>query len=80
MDNLKTYNEIFMDVFSVEESMLNGDFTKDNVEGWDSIHQLTLMTGIEDAFDIMFATEDALALTSYEAGKIILAEKYDLEF
>lgn len=22
MDNLKTYNEIFMDVFSVEESML----------------------------------------------------------
>lgn len=38
------------------------------------------MTGIEDAFDIMFATEDALALTSYEAGKIILAEKYDVEF
>ena len=80
MDNLKIYDGIFMDVFSVEKTVLNSDFKKDNVEGWDSIHQLALMTGIEDAFDIMFETEDALRLTSYEGCKELLASKYNIEF
>ena len=80
MDNLKIYKDIFKDVFSVDESKLNSDFTKDNVEGWDSVHQLSLLTAIEDIFDVMFGTEEALSLTSYEAGKKILAEKYGVEF
>lgn len=80
MDNLKIYDGIFMDVFSVEKTVLNSDFKKENVEGWDSIHQLALMTGIEDAFDIMFETEDALRLTSYEGCKELLASKYNIEF
>lgn len=80
MDNSKIYDGIFMDVFSVEKTVLNSDFKKENVEGWDSIHQLALMTGIEDAFDIMFETEDALRLTSYEGCKELLASKYNIEF
>lgn len=80
MDNLKIYDGIFMDVFSVDKSALNGNFNKENVEEWDSIHQLSLMTGIEDAFDIMFDTEDALGLTSYEGGKELLKSKYDIAF
>lgn len=80
MDNLKIYDGIFIDVFSVEKESLNSDFKKENVENWDSIHQLSLMTGIEDAFDIMFDTEDALGLTSYEGGKELLKTKYDIAF
>ena len=80
MDNSKIYDGIFMDVFSVEKTVLNSDFKKENVEGWDTIHQLALMTGIEDAFDIMFETEDALRLTSYEGCKELLASKYNIEF
>ena len=80
MDNLNNYNDIFKDDFSVDESKLNSDFTKDNVEGWDSIHQLSLLTAIEDVFDVMFGTEEALSLTSYDAGKKILAEKFGVEF
>lgn len=80
MDNLKIYNDIFVDVFSVEEIMLNSNFTKDNVDEWDSIHQLTLVTGIEDAFDIMFGTDDVLSLSSYDDGKKMLAEKYGVQF
>lgn len=80
MDNQKIYDDIFMDVFSVEKSALNSDFKKGNVENWDSIHQLSLMTSIEDAFDIMFATEDALGLTSYQDGIELLKNKYDIAF
>ena len=80
MDNLKIYDGIFMDVFSVEKEALNSDFKKENVENWDSIHQLSLMTGIEDAFDIMFDAEDALGLTSYLGCKDLLANKYNIIF
>lgn len=74
------YNNIFMDVFSVEESKLHNDFTKENVAEWDSIHQLSLITGIEDTFDVMFGTEEALSLTSYEEGKKILSSKFGVQF
>ena len=80
MDNLKIYDGIFMDVFSVEKEALNSDFKKENVDNWDSIHQLSLMTGIEDSFDIMFDTEDAFKISSYEGCKELLATKYDIEF
>ena len=44
MDNLKKYNEIFMEVFSVEENALNATFNNENVESWDSIHQMNLIS------------------------------------
>ena len=78
MENLKKLNEIFCEVFSVEESALNADFGKCNVEGWDSVHQLSLTSSIEDAFDIMFDPEDILNCTSYDNAKRILA-KYEIE-
>lgn len=80
MDNLKKYNEIFMEVFSVEENVLGKDFNNETVEEWDSIHQMNLITYIEDTFDVLFAGEDALNLTSYEAGIQLLSSKYEISF
>lgn len=78
MINLEKLNNIFCDVFSVEASALNADFDKNNVEGWDSVHQLSLTSAIEDEFDIMLDAEDILDFTSYNNAKTILA-KYDIE-
>lgn len=80
MNNLEIYNEIFQDVFSVDQTQLNENFTKEKVADWDSIHQLNLLTGIEDAFDIILGTVDAISITSYELGKEILTSKYNIEF
>jgi acyl carrier protein len=80
MDNLKKYNEIFMEVFSVDESLLGKDFNNESVDNWDSIHQMNLITYIEDTFDVMFAGEDALNLTSYESGIQLLSTKYNVDF
>ena len=73
MDNLEKYNETFMEVFGVSADALNGNFSKETVEEWDSVHQLGVVTGLEDAFDIMFDPEDIMACTGYNAGKEILA-------
>lgn len=77
MNNLEKLNEIFCEVFSVEASILNTDFNKNNVNGWDSVKQLSLTTSVEDAFDIMLDAEDILDFTSYENAKKILV-KYNI--
>lgn len=78
MTNIEKLNGIFCEVFSVAESALNSDFDNKNVEGWDSVHQLSLTSAIEDEFDIMLDAEDILEFTSYENAKNILA-KYDVK-
>lgn len=77
MNNLEKLNSIFCEVFSVDVSALAHDFDNKNVDGWDSVHQLSLTTEVEDAFDIMLDAEDILAFSSYENAKKIL-KKYDV--
>ena len=77
MTNIEKLNKIFCEVFSVEESALNSNFDKCNVDGWDSVRQLSLTTSVEDEFDIMLDAEDILEFTSYENAKTVLA-KYDI--
>ena len=78
MTNLEKLNAIFCEVFSVEDSSLNSNFDKYNIDGWDSVRQLSLTSSIEDEFDIMLDAEDILDFTSYENAKNILA-KYDIQ-
>lgn len=78
MNSLEKLNAIFCEVFSVEASALNSEFNKDNVEGWDSVRQLSLTSSVEDEFDIMLDAEDILEFTSYDNAKAILA-KYEIE-
>ncbi len=79
MTNLEKYNQVFTDIFSVDESQLGPDFDSNHVDGWDSVRQLSLTTAIEDTFDIMFDAEDILDFNSYEKGKAILC-KYEISF
>ena len=72
MSNLEKYNEVFRDVFMVEDSVLNDAFGNKSVDGWDSVKQLALTTALEEAFDSMPDAEDILELTSYVTGKGIL--------
>ena len=78
MTNLEKLNKIFCEVFSVEETALNSEFNNCNVDGWDSVHQLSLTSSVEDEFDIMLDAEDILEFTSYDNAKAVLA-KYEIE-
>lgn len=80
MTNLEKLNQIFCEVYSVEESALNEDFVNTNVETWDSIHQLSMVASIEEAFDLMMDADDILEMTSYENVKQLLASKYEIAF
>ena len=79
MNNLQKYNEIFTRLFSVEESVLNEEFTFAAIDKWDSLLHMTLITELEDTFDIMLDTDDILHFGGYCNGKKIL-EKYNISF
>ncbi len=78
MTYLEKYKAVFKEVFQVNEEVLHDDFSSTSVDNWDSIMQLSLVTGIEDAFDIMMDPEDIIGFKSFGIGKSIVA-KYAIE-
>lgn len=80
MTNLEKLNQIFCEVYSVDESALNESFVNTDVDTWDSIHQLSMVAAIEEAFDLMMDAEDILEMTSYENVKQLLTSKYEIAF
>ena len=78
MTNIEKYNNAFIEVFGVDASVLNDNFSKDTADGWDSVHQLNIIALLEESFDIMFDPEDIMSFTSYGAGRELL-KKYEVE-
>ena len=78
MTNLEKYNDIFVQVFGADVAQLGDNYTKETVSAWDSVHQLNIISLMEETFDLMLDPEDIMACTSYNAGKEILA-KNDIE-
>lgn len=78
MTNLKKYNKVFMDTFYIQKTQLNDDLTNENIDEWDSIGQMTLITSLEEEFNIRLETEDIMSITSYKSGKEIL-QKYNIK-
>lgn len=77
MENLEKYNNAFVQVFGAKVEELNDNYGKETVGEWDSVHQLSLIAELEEAFNIMFDPEDIMEMTSYAKGKELLA-KYDV--
>lgn len=78
MKNREKYDSIFCTVFGVEKSALSETFTFKDTAEWDSVAHLNLISELEDAFNVMFETEDILHYESYLNGLSIL-NKYGVE-
>ena len=79
MSNQEKYTEAFISVFHVGKDRLNDSFTFRDVEEWDSMAHLTLISELEAVFDVMFESEDILHFGGYTNGMKIL-EKYGISF
>ena len=73
MTNLEKYNAAFIDSLGVEEQQLQG-LTYQSVDTWDSVGHMQLIATLEDAFDIMFDTDDIIDFSSYVKGKELIAK------
>lgn len=80
MSNLEKYTKVFVETFEVDEETAK-KLKYQDIDAWDSVGHMGLISALEDAFDIMMDTDDIIDFNSFEKGKEILAkEEYGVEF
>ena len=61
---LKDLEEIFRDNFDDDELELTRETTADDIEDWDSLEQINLLTAMEKKFGLKFKLEDVRGLSN----------------
>ena len=78
MNNKEKYQDVFIKSLSIEKTNFNENIKYNEIEEWDSIGHMTLMSGLEDEFKITLETDDIVDFSSFKKGKEIL-NKYGLK-
>ena len=77
MQNIELYKQAFIESFEVEEEDLE-TLEYQDIEMWDSVGHMVLMTALEEKFDIMMDMDDIIDFSGFEKGKEILMN-YDIK-
>ena len=77
MDNLKKYTDVFIKSLSIDKSKFNEQIKYNEIEEWDSIGHMTLMSSLEEEFKITLETDDIVDFSSFKKGIEIL-NKYKI--
>ena len=71
MSNVEKYDKAFIEIFSIEKKALK-DLEYNQIDQWDSIGHMSLISDLEEKFKITFETDDVVDFSSYKKGKEIL--------
>ena len=66
-------NEIFSDVFD-EDITVTAETTSADIEEWDSLTHITLISEVEDTFDMKFSMKDVLGMKNVGEMADIIAK------
>ena len=80
MNNIEKYKETFIKSLTINQEKFNEKLKYNEIEEWDSIGHMTLISGLEESFSITFETDDIIDFSSYKKGQEILSKKYNIEF
>lgn len=72
------YKEIFKISLNIKDEQVTDQLKYNEIEEWDSIGHMTLVSAIEDKFKISLETDDIIDFSSYKEGIKIL-KKYNIE-
>ena len=75
MDSKTQYQKIFIESLSIEREKFNENIKYNDIPEWDSIGHMTLMSNLEEEFDINIETDDIVDFSSFKKGIEIL-KKY----
>ena len=77
MSNKEKYQNIFIKSLSIDNKKFNEKIKYNEIEEWDSIGHMTLMSALEEEFKITLETDDIVDFSSYSKGISIL-KKYNI--
>ena len=67
-------NSVFRDFFDDDEIEVDAETTADDIEDWDSLNHITLMSAIEDVFGVRFTMGEVSGMKNVgEMAQIIEA-------
>ena len=72
------YLEIFKECFSIEDSSIIPTLKYQSIPAWDSIGHMSLISFLENEFEILIEMDDVIDFSDFEKGKEIL-RKYKIE-
>ena len=75
MKNKNRYIEIFITSLSIDKKKFNEKLKYNDIPEWDSIGHMTLMSALEEGFNISIDTDDIIDFSSFKKGIQIL-KKY----
>lgn len=78
-ENLKKYKNCFVSAFDLSTDYNFSELEYQSIENWDSVGHMSLMSELEDAFDIVLEMDDIIDFSSYNKGLETLV-KYDVAF
>ena len=78
MNNTDKYKEIFISSLAIKENFTE-ELKYNDIPEWDSIGHMTLMSGLEEGFNITLETDDIIDFSSFKKGIDIL-KKYKVNF
>ena len=68
-------NEIFRDVFD-EDVTVTAETTSEDIEDWDSLSHITLISAIEEAFGMHFSMKEVLGMANVgELAEIVASRR-----
>ncbi len=77
MTQNEKYIKSFIDALGVEKKIVNESLKYNEIPEWDSIGHMTLISNLEEVFDISFETDDIVDFSSFNKGKEIL-KRYNI--
>ena len=67
-------NEVFQDVFDDDSITVNSETTADDIEDWDSLEHINLVSAVEKAFGVKFTMAQVVGMKNVgEMVDVILA-------
>ena len=79
MSTKKKYQNIFIKSLSIDSNKFNENIKYNEIPEWDSIGHMTLISGLEEGFNISMETDDIVDFSSFKKGIVIL-KKYSISF
>ena len=78
MNNKEKYKDIFVNSLALKENF-SEELKYNDIQEWDSIGHMTLMSGLEEGFNITLDTDDIIDFSTFKKGMDIL-KKYKINF
>ena len=69
--------DAFVEALMIDKNLVTDNLKYNEIEEWDSVAHMSLISEIEDRFEIMLDTDDIIDMSSYAKAKEIVTKYLD---